>query len=181
MGGGGHLILCPPHKKNCYKSYFFDKKKKIVLPQKRGGGGGTFDIVSPTFKIVGGGGHVPPPGISAHGMAKRRWRPTKHYLWEKLCICERVYIVSELRKILHFHILKLLFLSIFCWYFTYVVVINYGCRVITYNVPTNFQMYPVRPGTVRQNSENALLGGGGGNCPHAPPPSLATLVDLCYI
>ena len=26
---------------------------------------------------------------------------------------------SELRKILYFHILKLLFLSIFCWYFSY--------------------------------------------------------------
>ena len=39
--------------------------------------------------------------------------PTKHWHWENLWICERA------RRILHFHILKLLFPSIFCWYFWY--------------------------------------------------------------
>ena len=39
--------------------------------------------------------------------------PTKQWHWENLWICERAW------KILHFHILKLLFPSIFCWYFWY--------------------------------------------------------------
>ena len=67
------------------------------------------------------------------------------------------------RKILHFHILKLLFLSKFCWYFRYFVGTN--GMLVGLHVPTNFQMY-------RQNSDKALLGGGG-SC---PPPPLATLV-----
>ena len=67
---------------------------------------------------------------------------------------------SELRKFSHFHILKVLFLSIFCCYFRYFVGTN--DMLVGLNVPTNFQMY-------RQNSEKALLrGGGGGN--FRPPP-----------
>ena len=66
-----------------------------------------------------------------------------------------------------FHILKLLFLSIFNgWYFRHFV--GTYDMLVGLNVPTNFQMY-------RQNSEKALLGGGGGrNLP--PPPRLATLM-----
>ena len=62
---------------------------------------------------------------------------------------------SELRKCSHIYILKLLFLSIFCWYFRYFVGTN--DMLVGLHVATNFQMY-------RQNSEKALLGGGGG-CP----------------
>ena len=66
---------------------------------------------------------------------------------------------SELRKFSHFYILKLLFLSIFCWYFRYFVGTN--DMLVGLHVATNFQMY-------QQNSEKALLGGGG-DCP--PPPA----------
>ena len=61
---------------------------------------------------------------------------------------------------LHFHIKKLLFLSIFCWYFRNFVGTNY--ILVGLHVPTDFQMY-------WQNSEKALLGGGG--APPPPPPS----------
>ena len=71
---------------------------------------------------------------------------------------------SELREFLHFHIKKLLFLSIFFWYFRNFVGTN--DTLVGLHVPTDFQMY-------RQNYENALLGGGGAI---APPPPLATLV-----
>ena len=69
---------------------------------------------------------------------------------------------SELRKFSRiFTFLKLLFLSIFCWYFRYSVGTN--DMLVGLHVATNFEMY-------RQNSEKALLGGGGGGkCP--PPPA----------
>ena len=73
---------------------------------------------------------------------------------------------SELRIFSHFYILKLLYLSIYCWYFGYFVGTN--DMLVGLHVPTNFQMY-------RQNSEMALWGGGG-----ACPP-LATLELVNYI
>ena len=73
---------------------------------------------------------------------------------------------SELRKFSHFYILKLLFLSIFCWYFRYFVGTN--DMLVGLHVATNFQMY-------RQNSEKALLGGGGGGIAALPHPP-ATLM-----
>ena len=72
---------------------------------------------------------------------------------------------SELRTFWHLYILKVLFLSIFCWYFRYFVSTN--DMLVGLHVPTNFQMY-------RQNSEKALLG--GLLPPPPPPPPLATLV-----
>ena len=45
---------------------------------------------------------------------------------------------SELRKFSHLHILKLLFLSIFCWYFKDFVGTN--IMLASLHVPTNFQM-----------------------------------------
>ena len=66
--------------------------------------------------------------------------------------------VSELRKCSHFYILKLPFLSIFCWYFRYFVGTN--DMLVGLHVATNFQMY-------RQNSETALLGDAS-----LPPPPL---------
>ena len=73
---------------------------------------------------------------------------------------------SELRKFSHFYILKLLFLSIFCWYFRYFVGTN--DMLVGLHVAKNFQMY-------RQNSEKALLGGGGGIAalPHPPATLMA--------
>ena len=45
---------------------------------------------------------------------------------------EKMYVIyaSELRKCSHFHILKLLFPSIFCWYFRYFVseTFNFRCQ-----------------------------------------------------
>ena len=70
---------------------------------------------------------------------------------------------SELRKYSHFYILKLLFLSIFCWYFRYFVGTN--DMLVGLHVATNFQMY-------RQNSEKALLGGGGGAVAPCPPATI---------
>ena len=65
---------------------------------------------------------------------------------------------SELRKYSHFHILKLLFISIFCWKFRYYVDTN--DMLVGLHVPTNFQMY-------RQNFEKALW--------VPPPPPTPTL------
>ena len=73
---------------------------------------------------------------------------------------EKIYVyASELRKFSsHFYILKLLFLSIFCWYLRYFVGTN--DMLVGLHVATNFEMY-------RHNSEKALSGGGG----IAPLPS----------
>ena len=58
--------------------------------------------------------------------------PTKHWQWSNLCI-----YASELRKFSHFYILKLLFLSIFCWYFRYFVGTN--DMLVGLHVPTKFR------------------------------------------
>ena len=42
--------------------------------------------------------------------------PTKHKHWENIFMCERAGLAS-LEKKFAFHILKLLFPSIFCWYY----------------------------------------------------------------
>ena len=86
------------------------------------------------------------------------------YTDKTLTLRKSMYMrASELRKMFsHFYILKLLFLPIFCWYFRYFVGTN--DMLVGLHGATNFEMY-------RQNSEKALLGEGGGNCPPAPPPS----------
>ena len=70
---------------------------------------------------------------------------------------------SELRKFSYFHILKLIFLSIFCWYFRYFVGTNWhACRLTCTdkfpNVPTKLRKSIIGP------------------CPPPPPPPLATLM-----
>ena len=77
---------------------------------------------------------------------------------EKIYVHMRASEASELRNCLLFHILTLLFLSIFCWYFRYFV----GTNDMLVGITTIFQMY-------RQNFERALLkawGGGGGGVIH---------------
>ena len=69
---------------------------------------------------------------------------------------------SELRNFLYFYILKLLFLSLFCWYIRYFVGTNE--MLVGLHVPTNFQMY-------RQNLREGIIGGGGAVPPPPPPPS----------
>ena len=56
--------------------------------------------------------------------------PTKHLHWENVCNIMRASRASELRTFSHFHILKLLFPSIFCWYFRYFVseTFNFRCQ-----------------------------------------------------
>ena len=71
---------------------------------------------------------------------------------------------SELRKCSHFYIIKLLFLSIFCWYFRYFV----G----TCDMLVGLCMYSDKFPNVPINSEKALLGG----LPPCPPPPPATLM-----
>ena len=89
------------------------------------------------------------------------------------CMCMRASGASELRKFWHFHILKLLFLSIFCRYIIYFVGTNE--MLVGLHVPTNFQMY-------RQNSEKSTIGGGGGQLPPPPPaPPLATLMIIIHL
>ena len=92
-----------------------------------------------------------------------------HYLWygatlvykrqytdKTLTLRESMYMrASELNTFSHFHFLKVLFLSIFCWYFRYYVGTN--DMLAGLNVPTIFQMY-------RQNSEKSFP-------PPPPPPS----------
>ena len=50
-----------------------------------------------------------------YGAIYKRQYTDKHVTLSK-CMCMRASGASELRKCWHFHILKLLFLSIFCWY-----------------------------------------------------------------
>ena len=88
------------------------------------------------------------------------------------CMYMRASGASELRKFLHFHILKLLFLSIFCLYFIYFVGKN--DMLFGLHVPTNFLMY-------RQNSEKALLGGLPPPPPPPPPPGYATTTFLIWV
>ena len=54
--------------------------------------------------------------------------PTKHWRWENLWICERARS-ERAWTFLHFHILKLLFPSIFCWYFWYFISETYIFQV----------------------------------------------------
>ena len=81
-----------------------------------------------------------------------------------------VYMRASLEFFSHFDILKLLFLSIF-FGSSDTLSVQMTC-MSAYMLPTDFQMY-------RQNSEKALLWGGGGGAiaPLAPPtPPLATLM-----
>ena len=75
----------------------------------------------------------------------------RQYINKTLILRESMYMrvseASELRIFLHFRILKLLFLSIFCWYFRYFVGIY--DMLVGSQLPTNFQMY-------RQNSKKTL-------------------------
>ena len=94
-----------------------------------------------------------------------RWAPPclwygavykRQYTDKTLTLRKSMYMqasgASELRVFWHFHILKLLFLSIFCWHFRYFVGTN--GMLIGLHIPTHFQMY-------RQNSEKSIMGGGG--------------------
>ena len=86
------------------------------------------------------------------------------YVYRQNTNIEKIYVYASERAqkiFLHFYILKLLFLSIFCWYFRYFVGTN--DMLVGLHVATNFEMY-------RQNSEKALLGGGGNRPPALPPP-----------
>ena len=56
------------------------------------------------------------------------------------CMYMRASEASELRNFWHFHILKLLLLSIFCRYNRYFVGTN--CMLVGLHVPTNFQNIP---------------------------------------
>ena len=66
---------------------------------------------------------------------------------KKKAMYMRVSGASELKKFSNFYILKLLFLSIFCWYFRYFILLVQMTCLSVY-------MY-------RQNYEKALGGGGG--------------------
>ena len=91
-----------------------------------------------------------------------KWQYTDKTLTLRKAMYMRVTGASELRHI--FTLLKLIFLSMFGWYFRYFVGTN--DMLVGLHVPTNFQMY-------RQNSEKKH---DWGNCPPPPAPPLATLV-----
>ena len=85
-------------------------------------------------------------------------------------MCMRASGASELRKFSHFHITKMLFLSIFCWYFRNFVDTN--DILVGSHVPTKLQ-------------KSIIGGGGGGACPASgyasgkpivlpPPPIIST-------
>ena len=71
------------------------------------------------------------------GLYKRQYTNKTLTLREYMIM--RARGTSELRKFSHFHILKRIFPSIFCWYFRYFVGTN--DMLVGLNVPTNFQMY----------------------------------------
>ena len=68
---------------------------------------------------------------------------------------------SELRHFSDFYILKLLFLSIFCWYFRYFVGTN------DMLVGLHFQISKYTDKTLKKH----YWGGGGGGVPPPPPPA----------
>ena len=76
----------------------------------------------------------------------------RKYTDKTLTLRKSVYMrasgANELRKFSHFYILKRLFLSIFCWYFRYLIC-RYKWLLVGLHVPTNFEMY-------RQNSKKAF-------------------------
>ena len=75
-----------------------------------------------------------------------------------------MYMRASLEK-MHFDIQKLLFLSIFCWYFRNFVGTN--DILVGLHVPTDFQMY-------RQNSEKKHYWGAIAPPPHPPPSGYAS-------
>ena len=66
-------------------------------------------------------------------------------VWSKFSPCTSVRMSGASkcthRNFLHFHILKLLFLSIYCWYFKCFVSTN--DMLVGLHVPTNFQNVPI--------------------------------------
>ena len=71
--------------------------------------------------------------LITYGMAHKRQYVDKTLTLRKSIFYMRVSGASELRKCVHFHILKLLF-SIFCWYFRYFVgtndiLVGYACLI----------------------------------------------------
>ena len=96
-----------------------------------------------------------------------------HYLWygtiiEKT-VCRQntnMYMRASLETFLHFHIQKLLLLSVFCWYFRNFVVTNY--------ILVGLTMYRQISKCTDKTPKKALLGGGGGGrlLPPPPPPTL---------
>ena len=86
-----------------------------------------------------------------------KWQYTDKTLTLRRSMYMRASGASELRIFLHFCILKLLFLSIFCWYIRYFVGTN--DMLVGSHVPTNFQNVPTK-------LRKGIIGGGGG-----PPPS----------
>ena len=86
--------------------------------------------------------------------------PTKHWHWTNLCMY--VY-ASELRTFTHFYILKLLLLSIFCWYFRYFVGTN--DMLVGLHVPTKLRK---------------SIGGGGGELP-LPPSGYDNVHSKCIL
>ena len=71
------------------------------------------------------------------------WRYKRQYTDKTITLRKSRYMrasrTSELGNFLHFHILKLPFLSIFCWYFRCYVGTN--DMLVGLHVPTNFQLY----------------------------------------
>ena len=84
------------------------------------------------------------------------WHYKRQYADKTLTLRKYMYMrASELRKCLHFHIKKLPFLSIFCWYLKNFVGTNDILGGL--HVPTDFQMY-------RQKLRKSIIGG------QLPPP-----------
>ena len=129
---------------------FFYAHITCSLGSPKGGGGGGFKPYDPpliTYGIFG------------------LW----HYyingrMLTKQANIEKIYVYMRASlEIFAFHIKKLLFLSIFCWYFRNFVGTNDIGLLVGLHVPTDFQIY-------RQNSEKALWGSLGGGAPLPPPP-----------
>ena len=74
--------------------------------------------------------------VLTYGMALFIYK--RQYTDKTLTMIKSMYMrASELRKFSHFYILKLLFLSIFCWYFRYFVGTN--DMLVGLHVPTKFR------------------------------------------
>ena len=75
--------------------------------------------------------------VLTYGMALYKRQYTDKILTMIKSMYMRASGASELRKFSHFYILKLLFLSIFCWYFRYFVGTN--DMLVGLHVPTKFR------------------------------------------
>ena len=126
--------------------------------------------------VGGGGGNVPTKRFTLL-CAGLVWRYKQQYTnkiilpWENLRIYMRARGASELRKCSPFHTLKLLFLSLCCWYFM-ILCPYYMTSLSAYMY---LQILKCTDKTLKKYE------GEGSNCPCPPPPPPSSYASGWYL